>query len=108
MGHRSPETFRYDQPENEWLMVLQGAVRLEFEDRVVELVAGDSINIPCLSEAPGGVDVTTGADGVVGGVLRWVRGIGARGGHTSNLVIVSEDATLVTNPASRPPDTLSA
>jgi cupin 2 domain-containing protein len=45
-GHRSPEGFWYDQPENEWVMVLQGAARLQFEDRVVELVSGDSISIP--------------------------------------------------------------
>jgi cupin 2 domain-containing protein len=45
-GHRSPDGFWYDQPENEWVMVLQGAARLAFEDQVVELVPGDWINIP--------------------------------------------------------------
>ena len=45
-GHRSPDGFWYDQPENEWVLVLQGAARLAFEDRVVELVTGDFINIP--------------------------------------------------------------
>ncbi len=45
-GHKSPEGFWYDQPENEWVMVLKGAARLQFEDRVVEMKAGDSINIP--------------------------------------------------------------
>ena len=45
-GHRSPEGFWYDQAENEWVLVLQGAARLAFEDRVVELGSGDSINIP--------------------------------------------------------------
>jgi cupin 2 domain-containing protein len=45
-GHKSPEGFWYDQPENEWVMVLKGAARLQFEDRGVEMTAGDSINIP--------------------------------------------------------------
>jgi cupin 2 domain-containing protein len=45
-GHKSPEGFWYDQPENEWVMVLQGAARLAFEDRVVEMLPGDSINLP--------------------------------------------------------------
>ncbi len=44
-GHRSPEGFWYDQPEQEWAMVLTGAATLAFEDRVVELLPGDSINI---------------------------------------------------------------
>lgn len=43
-GHRSPDGFWYDQPENEWVLVLTGAARLQFEDRVVELVTGDYIN----------------------------------------------------------------
>ncbi len=45
-GHKSPEGFWYDQPENEWVMVLQGSARLQFKDRVVEMMPGDSINIP--------------------------------------------------------------
>jgi len=45
-GHKSPEGFWYDQPEHEWVMVLTGAARLQFEDRVVEMKAGDWINIP--------------------------------------------------------------
>lgn len=45
-GHKSPEGFWYDQPEHEWVMVLNGAARLQFEDRVVELKVGDWINIP--------------------------------------------------------------
>ena len=44
-GHKSPEGFWYDQSEHEWVMVLTGAARLQFEDRVVEMMAGDSINI---------------------------------------------------------------
>ena len=46
VGHKSPERFWYDQQEHEWVMVLKGAARLQFEDRVVEMKAGDWINIP--------------------------------------------------------------
>ena len=45
-GHRSPDSFWYDQPENEWVLVLTGAARIQFEDRMVELLPGDTINIP--------------------------------------------------------------
>ena len=44
-GHRSPEGFWYDQPEDEWVVVLQGAARLRFEDAVEELAAGDAVHI---------------------------------------------------------------
>jgi cupin 2 domain-containing protein len=45
-GHSSPADFWYDQPESEWVLVLKGAARLEFEDRMVEMSPGDYINIP--------------------------------------------------------------
>ena len=46
-GHASPETGWYDQDENEWVIVLQGAARLEFSDgREVALSVGDYIDIP--------------------------------------------------------------
>ena len=45
-GHTSPEGFWYDQDENEWVIVLKGAARLQFEDRMVELKPGDFVNIP--------------------------------------------------------------
>jgi cupin 2 domain-containing protein len=45
-GHKSAEGFWFDQSENEWVMVLQGAARLEFNDRIVEMRVGDWINIP--------------------------------------------------------------
>jgi cupin 2 domain-containing protein len=45
-GHKSPDGFWYDQPEKEWVMVLKGAARLQFEDRVVDLKVGDWISIP--------------------------------------------------------------
>lgn len=45
-GHASPDGFWYDQNEHEWVIVLQGAARLQFEDSVVELKLGDFVNIP--------------------------------------------------------------
>ncbi len=46
LGQASPEGFWYDQDQNEWVIVLQGAARLQFADRVVELKTGDFVNIP--------------------------------------------------------------
>jgi len=40
------EGFWYEQPTHERVVVLKRAARLDFEDRVVEMGAGDSINIP--------------------------------------------------------------
>lgn len=45
-GHASPPDFWYDQPENEWVVVLRGAARLRFEDDVIGLEPGDYVNIP--------------------------------------------------------------
>ena len=45
-GHASPEGFWYDQGQHEWVVVLKGAARLQFEDGTVEMKPGDSINIP--------------------------------------------------------------
>lgn len=45
-GHKSPPDFWYDQSEHEWVLLLQGSARLQFEDRVVKMLPGDSINIP--------------------------------------------------------------
>ena len=45
-GQASPDGFWYDQDEAEFVVVLQGAGRLRFEDEVVELRPGDWINIP--------------------------------------------------------------
>ncbi len=46
-GHASPPGFWYDQPEHEWVALLQGAARLRFAegDRTVELRAGDHVHI---------------------------------------------------------------
>lgn len=45
-GHASPADFWYDQAQHEWVIVLQGAARLQFEDGTVEMRSGDSLNIP--------------------------------------------------------------
>jgi cupin 2 domain-containing protein len=45
-GHTTPEGFWYDQNENEFVLLLQGAARLRFEDKVVEMKVGDWIAIP--------------------------------------------------------------
>ena len=45
-GHFSPSDFWYDQNENEWVLLIQGAARLKFEDEMVEMKPGDFINIP--------------------------------------------------------------
>jgi cupin 2 domain-containing protein len=45
-GHQSPDGFWYDEPTGEWVIVLKGAARLEFEDGTLEMGPGDFINIP--------------------------------------------------------------
>lgn len=45
-GHASPPNFWYDQEQNEWVMLIQGAARLRFEDEVIEMKRGDSVDIP--------------------------------------------------------------
>jgi cupin 2 domain-containing protein len=45
-GRQSSECYWYDQSEQERVLVLTGAAELQFEDRVVELLPGDYVNIP--------------------------------------------------------------
>jgi len=45
-GHASPDGSWFDQPQREWVVVLQGAARLRFEGGVVELGPGDFVDIP--------------------------------------------------------------
>ncbi len=47
-GHASPKNFWYDQPENEWVLVLEGSadILLEGESGPVILQKGDYLNIP--------------------------------------------------------------
>jgi len=46
-GHASPTGFWYDQPDNEFVLVIQGSagIRLENNDNVITLKAGDHLNI---------------------------------------------------------------
>lgn len=47
-GHNSPKDFWYDQPENEWVIVLQGQAKILFKGSkaAVTLASGDYLNIP--------------------------------------------------------------
>lgn len=47
-GHTSPDGFWFDQSSHEWVLVLQGAARLRFEDHetAVEMKTGDWLHIP--------------------------------------------------------------
>ena len=46
-GHTSPDTGWYDQDEHEWVLVLEGAGTIRFEDGDdVPLKKGDCVNIP--------------------------------------------------------------
>ena len=49
-GQASPADFWYDQAQHEWVIVLKGAARLQFEDGMVEMKAGDFINIPAFKK----------------------------------------------------------
>ena len=49
-GHASAPDFWYDQPQSEWVIVLQGAAKLQFEDRTVDMKPGDFINIPAFKK----------------------------------------------------------
>lgn len=44
-GHASPEGFWYEQPQLEWVLLLRGAARIRFEDRVLEIGPGDMVSI---------------------------------------------------------------
>lgn len=45
-GHASQSDFWYDQPQAEWVVLLQGAARLQFDNEFIELRPGDWIQIP--------------------------------------------------------------
>jgi cupin 2 domain-containing protein len=45
-GHKSPDGVWYDQLTSEWVLVLQGAAKIEFADRTVEMGPGDYLDIP--------------------------------------------------------------
>lgn len=45
-GQTSPENFWYDQDQDEWVMLVKGAARLQFQNEAIEMTAGDFVNIP--------------------------------------------------------------
>ena len=45
-GHASEADFWYDQPQHEWVIVLKGAARLQFEEGMIEMKVGDFVSIP--------------------------------------------------------------
>jgi cupin 2 domain-containing protein len=49
-GHASPADSWYDQAQHEWVIVLKGAARLQFEDGIVEMRPGDFVNIPAFKK----------------------------------------------------------
>ncbi len=44
-GQKSAEGFWYAQAQAEWILVLKGQAQLEFEEGIIELTAGDYLNI---------------------------------------------------------------
>jgi cupin 2 domain-containing protein len=46
-GHASPPDFWYDQPQDEWVIVLAGGAELAFADgATMRMTAGDYVHIP--------------------------------------------------------------
>lgn len=45
-GHSSPESFFYDQENDEWIMLVQGEATLEVEGKLTVLKAGDYMFLP--------------------------------------------------------------
>ena len=45
-GHSSPGGFWYNQPQHEFVVLLQGAARLRFDDGEIEMKPGSFIDIP--------------------------------------------------------------
>ena len=70
-GEASEDGFWYDQPHEEWVIVLRGAARVRFEqdDRVVELAAGDFLDIPAQTRHR--VDWTTPDEATVWLAVHW-------------------------------------
>ena len=45
-GHCSEPDFWYDQDENEWVLLIKGEAKLQFEHHIKHLLPGDYVNIP--------------------------------------------------------------
>jgi cupin 2 domain-containing protein len=48
LGQASPPDFWFDQPQDEWVLLLQGSAGLSFagEEQLIVLAAGDCLRIP--------------------------------------------------------------
>ena len=44
-GHKSKPDFWYDQDQSEWILILKGEARLQFEDKSICLTPGDYLKI---------------------------------------------------------------
>jgi cupin 2 domain-containing protein len=62
-GQASPAGFWYDQNEEEWVVLLKGAARLQFCDEFIDLKPGDHLHIPARKKHR--VDWTTPAEPTV-------------------------------------------
>ena len=49
-GQTSPENFWYEQEKSEFILLLEGFAILEFENREVELIKGDCLNIEAMEK----------------------------------------------------------
>lgn len=78
-GQASPPGFWYDQSDDEFVVLLDGAAELRFEegDRRVSLVPGDWIEIPAPRPTPRRVHTGRSADRMAGGAPQ--RGAPGRG-----------------------------
>lgn len=45
-GQSSPSGFWYDQEDDEWVIILRGSAKLQFEDRTIDMKPGDYVHIP--------------------------------------------------------------
>lgn len=48
-GQASAPDFWYDQPDHEWVIMLKGAARLEFDSGFLDMRPGDFVNIPAFA-----------------------------------------------------------
>ena len=50
-GQTTPDAQWYDQSQNEWVMVLQGAAKIKMADgTIIDLTKGDYLNIPAYTK----------------------------------------------------------
>jgi cupin 2 domain-containing protein len=62
-GQASPSGFWYDQDQNEWILILRGAARLGVGNELIEMTAGDCLDIP--AHQPHRVEWTTPAEATI-------------------------------------------